>query len=184
VWQKADFALFSVWGHQGSGLSTGGEIARASSGSKWVEKGDKRRTIGLHYAAAQAIHEYRQRAEISSGPLFRPQRHSHTEELAASAMEPRTMWTILKEYLSKLPNALRERELPDGSKVMECVYTPHSLRASGVSGKLGQRQLYPAARKSWPAWHKSAGRIRMSMSRTSRLPSFPDRRSAPATRAA
>jgi len=36
------------------------------------EKGDKRRTIGLHYAAAQAIHEYIQRAELTSGPLFRP----------------------------------------------------------------------------------------------------------------
>ncbi len=35
------------------------------------EKGDKRRTIGLHYAAAQAIQEYLQRAEITSGPLFR-----------------------------------------------------------------------------------------------------------------
>ncbi len=140
------------------------------------EKGDKRRTIGLHYAAAQAIHEYLQRAEITSGPLFRPRRHSHSEELAATAMEPRTMWTILKEYLSKLPNALRERELPDGSKlslrrgrieqsvtsrndqqswkevgmanarrrsgesltgvtgqVMECVYTPHSLRATAAT---------------------------------------------------
>jgi site-specific recombinase XerC len=71
------------------------------------EKGDKRRTIGLHYVAAQAIQEYIQRAELRSGPLFRPRRHSHTEELAGSAMEPRTMWTILKEYLSKLPNALR-----------------------------------------------------------------------------
>ena len=30
------------------------------------EKGDKRRTIGLHYAAAQAIHEYLQRAELTS----------------------------------------------------------------------------------------------------------------------
>ncbi len=31
------------------------------------EKGDKRRTIGLHYAAAQAIHEYLKRAELTSG---------------------------------------------------------------------------------------------------------------------
>jgi site-specific recombinase XerC len=46
------------------------------------EKGDERRMIGLHYAAAQAIHEYIQCAELTSGPLFRPRRHSHTEELA------------------------------------------------------------------------------------------------------
>ena len=38
-----------------------------------------------------------------------------------------------KGYLSRLPNALRERELPDGSKVMECVYTPHSLRATAAT---------------------------------------------------
>ena len=97
------------------------------------EKGDKRRTIGIHYLAAQAIQEYIERAKLTSGPLFRPRRHSHTEELAATAMEPRTMWTILKEYLSRLPNALRERELSDGSKVMECVYTPHSLRATAAT---------------------------------------------------
>ena len=97
------------------------------------EKGDKRRTIGIHYLAAQAIQEYIERAKLTSGPLFRPRRHSHTEELAATSMEPRTMWTILKEYLSRLPNALRERELSDGSKVMECVYTPHSLRATAAT---------------------------------------------------
>jgi integrase/recombinase XerC len=97
------------------------------------EKGDKRRTIGLHYAAAQAIHEYIQRAGLTSGPLFRPRRHSHTEELASSAMDPRTMWTILKTFLARVPNALRERELPDGTKAMECVYTPHSLRATAAT---------------------------------------------------
>jgi integrase len=43
------------------------------------------------------------------------------------------MWTVLKEYLSRVPNALRERELPDGEKTMECVYTPHSLRATAAT---------------------------------------------------
>ena len=43
------------------------------------------------------------------------------------------MWTILKEYLSQLPNAMREREVPDGPKVMECVYTPHSLRGTAAT---------------------------------------------------
>lgn len=36
------------------------------------EKGDKRRTIGLHSVAAAAIAEYLERADINSGPLFRP----------------------------------------------------------------------------------------------------------------
>jgi len=97
------------------------------------EKGDKRRTIGLHYAAAQAIQEYLHRAELSSGPLFRPRRHSHTEELGTTAMNPRTMWLILKRYLANVPNALRERELPSGEKTIECVYTPHSLRATAAT---------------------------------------------------
>jgi site-specific recombinase XerD len=97
------------------------------------EKGDKRRTIGIHYLAAQAIQEYIERAKLTSGPLFRPRRHSHTEDLASTGMDPRTMWTILKGYLSQLPNAMRERELPDGSKIRECVYTPHSLRATAAT---------------------------------------------------
>jgi site-specific recombinase XerD len=97
------------------------------------EKGDKRRTIGLHYAAAQAIQEYLHRAELSSGPLFRPRLHSHTEELAPRAMNPRTMWVVLKLYLKKVPNALRERELPNGERTMACVYTPHSLRATAAT---------------------------------------------------
>jgi site-specific recombinase XerD len=85
------------------------------------EKGDKRRTIGLHYAAAQAIQEYIHRIGSTSGPLFRPRRHSHTEELGTTSMDPRTMWVILKRYLGDVPNALRERELPSGEKTIECV---------------------------------------------------------------
>jgi site-specific recombinase XerD len=97
------------------------------------EKGDKRRTIGLHYTAAQALQEYIHRAGLTSGPLFRPRRHSHTEALGTTSMDPRTMWTVLKEYLSRVPNALRERQLPSGEKTMECVYTPHSLRATAAT---------------------------------------------------
>jgi site-specific recombinase XerD len=67
------------------------------------EKGDKRRTIGLHYAAAQAIHEYIERAGLSSGALFRARRHARSEELGAEPMNPRTMWSILKAYLEQLP---------------------------------------------------------------------------------
>jgi site-specific recombinase XerD len=97
------------------------------------EKGDKRRTIGLHYAAAHAIQEYIHRAGLTSGPLFRPRLHSHTEELRTTPMGPRTMWVILKGYLESVPNALRERELPSGDKTIECVYTPHSLRATAAT---------------------------------------------------
>lgn len=97
------------------------------------EKGDKRRTIGLHYAAAKAIQEYTERAGLTSGPLFRAQRHACIEELATEPMHPRTMWSILKRYLEQLPNAMRERETSDGCKKKECVYTPHSLRATAAT---------------------------------------------------
>ncbi|PWU11313.1 MAG: hypothetical protein C5B51_02910 [Terriglobia bacterium] len=40
------------------------------------EKGDKRRTIGLHFQAAQAIAEYIDKAELTSGPPFRPRLNS------------------------------------------------------------------------------------------------------------
>jgi hypothetical protein len=36
----------------------------------------------------------------------------HNEELAATAIELRTVGTILTEYLNKVPDALRESELP------------------------------------------------------------------------
>jgi integrase len=48
-------------------------------------------------------------------------------------MEPRTMWVVLKGYLGNVPNAWRERELPSGEKTVECVYTPHSLRATAAT---------------------------------------------------
>jgi site-specific recombinase XerD len=94
------------------------------------EKGDKRRTIGIHYAAAQAISEYVEKAGLASGPLFRPRKGSRTEELAARAMNPVTMYLLMLSYLERLPGAMKEEELPDGSRQKVCAYTPHSLRAS------------------------------------------------------
>src|ERR1044071_10354222 len=74
-----------------------------------------------------------ERAGLTSGPLFRAQRHARFRQLGSEPMNPRTMWSILKRYLEQLPNATRERELPGGGKVIECVYTPHSLRATAAT---------------------------------------------------
>src|SRR5580693_1738497 len=49
------------------------------------EKGDKRRTIGLHFQAAQAIAEYVERAGLTSGPLFRPRLNSRSQKLGSLA---------------------------------------------------------------------------------------------------
>ena len=53
------------------------------------EKGDKHRRIGLHFAAAQAIAEYIEKAGLTKGPLFRARRHSQEE---GAGREGRSAW--------------------------------------------------------------------------------------------
>jgi len=93
------------------------------------EKGDRRRTIGLHFGAAEAIKEYIQHAELRSGPLFRPQLGSGPS-LATRRMDPATMYRVIQRYLERLPGAMKEVQLDDGSTKRKCIYTPHSLRAT------------------------------------------------------
>jgi len=94
------------------------------------EKGEKRRTIGLHYQAAQAISEYIERAGFTSGPLFRPRLNSRSLKLAARSMNPVSLYLLIESYLEQLPGAVKEHENPDGTKTRACIYTPHSLRAT------------------------------------------------------
>ena len=98
------------------------------------EKGDRRRKIGLHFAAAQAIAEYIEKAKLTKGPLFRARRHSRRLELGSRPIGPVTMYTLLQGYLSRLPGAMREEEVIGRRrgcpKVKRCIYTPHSIRAT------------------------------------------------------
>lgn len=98
------------------------------------EKGDRRRKIGLHFAAAQAIAEYVEKAGLTRGPLFRARRHWRKPELSGKAISPVTMYTLLQGYLARLPGAVREDEViaGDGSttKARRYLYTPHSIRAT------------------------------------------------------
>jgi site-specific recombinase XerD len=94
------------------------------------EKGDKRRTIGLHYQAAQAISEYIEKATIASGPLFRPRLNPRSRKLADRAMNPVSLYLLIQSYLGRLPGAVKENQNPDGSVTSSCAYTPHSLRAT------------------------------------------------------
>ena len=94
------------------------------------EKGDKRRTIGLHYAAAQAISEYLEKAGITSGPLFRPRLNPRSRKLANRSMDEVTMYRVIQSYLEQLPGAMQEVQLQDGTSSRVCMYTPHSLRAT------------------------------------------------------
>lgn len=94
------------------------------------ENGQKHRTIGLHYQAAQAIRECIEKAHITSGPLFRPRLNARSRKLADRAMNPVSMYLLILSYLERLPGAVKEHEKPDGTKSGTCVYTPHSLRAT------------------------------------------------------
>jgi site-specific recombinase XerD len=86
------------------------------------EKGDKRRTIGIHFAAAEAMAEYIRRAGIENGgPLFRARKSPKSDELGEEPMSPATMYRTVQGYLSRLPGAAKEGG---------CSYSPHSLRAT------------------------------------------------------
>jgi site-specific recombinase XerD len=100
------------------------------------EKGDKRRTIGLHFTAAEAIREYIEKAGLTGGPLFRPRLNSRSEKLRESSMNPATMYHLLQSYLERLPGAMKE--VQKGSEMInKCIYSPHSLRATSATLLLG-----------------------------------------------
>src|SRR5919107_996316 len=75
------------------------------------EKGDRHRRIGLHFAAAQAIGEYIEKAGLTKGPLFRARRHSRKEELGEKAIGLVTMHRLIQGYLARLPGSMREEEV-------------------------------------------------------------------------
>jgi len=94
------------------------------------EKGDKRRTIGLHFQAAQAIAEYIEKADLKSGPLFRPRLNSRSRKLASRHMDPASLYRVVQGYFDELPGGVTETVAEDGSPAKLFVYTPHSLRAT------------------------------------------------------
>jgi integrase/recombinase XerD len=94
------------------------------------EKGDKHRTIGLHYTAAQAITEYIQAAGLTSGPLFRARLNSRSNKLSKRPIGSTTMYRLIEHYLQRLPGSIKESVHADGTTTRQCIYTPHSLRAT------------------------------------------------------
>jgi integrase/recombinase XerC len=132
-----DRAILKLYLYSGIRLSTGCALKVSDfhqndeeATIRISEKGGKRRTIGLHFAAAEAIAEYIREAGLSSGPLFRPRRNSRVEELADRPMTSTTMYLLIQSYLQRLPGANVEEEGTNGTKVKRCIYTPHSLRAT------------------------------------------------------
>lgn len=94
------------------------------------EKGHKRRTIGIHFAAAEAVTEYLRVAGIESGPLFRARLNPRSRKLSPKRISVVSLYRLIEGYLCRLPSAIKAVELPDGSKTRRCIYTPHSLRAT------------------------------------------------------
>ena len=103
-------------------------------------KGGRMITKGIHFSAAESIAEYIAAAKIESGPLFRPRLSQHHETLAPRRMTERSMYRVLMGYLERLPGAMQEKELPSGEKVRECIYSPHSLRATTATLLLGGKE--------------------------------------------
>jgi site-specific recombinase XerD len=132
-----DRAILKLYLYSGIRLSTGCRLKVSDfhqdgdeATIRLHEKGDRRRTIGIHFHAAQAIQEYIEKAGITSGPLFRPRLNSRSQKLSTGAMTPWTMWKLIESYLRRLPGATKEVMLDDGTIRRECAYTPHSLRAT------------------------------------------------------
>lgn len=137
-----DRAILKFYLYSGARLSTGCRLKVSDfhqdgdeATVRLHEKGDKRRTIGLHFAAAEAISEYLAKAGLTSGPLFRPRANLRGEKLGDGPINPVSMYLLIQSYLKRLPGAVREDEKKASEKV--CIYTPHSLRATAATILLG-----------------------------------------------
>ena len=134
-----DRAILKFYLYTGSRIGTGCRLTVAdfiddheNPRIKIQEKGrgKSKRTLGINVIAADTLRELIEKAELTSGPLFRPRSGPRGEMLANRAMKEWTMYKLIQGYLMRLPGALKEVEWPDGSKETQCLYTPHSLRAT------------------------------------------------------
>src|SRR5207244_1383074 len=89
-----DRAILKFYLYSGARLSTGCRLKASDfhqdgdeATIRLHEKGDKRRTIGLHFQAAQAIAEYIEKAGLTSGPLFRSRLNPRSKKLADRLMD-------------------------------------------------------------------------------------------------
>jgi site-specific recombinase XerD len=101
-----------------------------------AEKGARRRTIGLHFNAAEAIREYIDKAKLKDGPLFRPLHNSRGLKLGNRPFHPSTMYRLIMTYLERLPRG-KPVEGGNPDELPPCPYTPHSLRATSATLLLG-----------------------------------------------
>ena len=107
-----------------------------------TEKGNRRRTIGLNRRAAEAIEQYLQVAQLTSGPLFRPRLNPRSRKLGTGRMSYPTAYRVLTYYFRKLPGAVKEVAEPDGPR-KKCIYSPHSHPGDDRDPAPGRRPGHP-----------------------------------------
>jgi len=93
-------------------------------------RGKSKRKLGINAIAADALREYIEHAELTSGPLFRPRLSSRGEGLAKRAMNESTMYRLLQGYLERVPQAMKSCKNENGEVERWCLYSPHSIRAT------------------------------------------------------
>ena len=93
-------------------------------------RGKSKRTVGIHPEAAEAIHEYIEKAQLAVGPLFRARLNSRSKKLGNKRISLTVMYELLCSYLGMLPRSHKKEELPDGTLKRVCIFNPHSLRAT------------------------------------------------------
>jgi integrase len=96
------------------------------------EKGRSRskRRIGVNFICAEALRDYLERSGFSKGPLFRARSNPRSAKLGERTMSQAAMYRLLLSFLERVPGAMVEEELPDGTSKKRCRYSPHSLRAT------------------------------------------------------
>jgi len=143
VFDHRDRAILKFYIYSGARLAAGCRLQLEDfhqdcdgATTRISEKGARRRTIGLHFAAAEAIEDYIEKAGITAGTLFRPRKNSRSTKLADTPFDSSTMYRLVIGYLKRLPSTARAEDgaEPDAPK---CPYTPHSLRATTATLLLG-----------------------------------------------
>ena len=134
-----DRAILKFYLYSGARLSTGCRLKVSDfhqdgdeATIRLHEKGDKRRTIGLHYAAAQAIANISRTPALSAVPSFGRASTPAARSWPNLGYEPWTLWHAVESYLDAAPQR-RQRDcgIPEATTARQCgLYTPHSLRAT------------------------------------------------------
>jgi site-specific recombinase XerD len=71
------------------------------------EKGNKHRTIGIHFAAADALTEYLAKAGLEARPFFCAR--AYIAELGEKPVSEASMYRVISRYVARLPGAVKER---------------------------------------------------------------------------